>query len=102
MTGKGSKASHALRDQELGNTIAAGRAFDSWEKGLRPYRDFSTPQLLQALKSWSPAVRSRAAKVLAARKDVLKGVPERAKVPFYAPSVSKKRSGKKRTASIEI
>lgn len=70
MTGKGTKASRALRDQELGNTIAAGQAFDSWEKGLRPYRDFSTTRLLQALKSWSPAVRSRAAKVLAERKDV--------------------------------
>ena len=65
MTGRGVKVKNALRGAELRETIAAGRGFSAWDDGLGPYRALSSAQLLEALKSWSPVVRQRAARILA-------------------------------------
>ena len=65
MTGRGVKVKNALRGAELRETIVAGRGFSAWDDGLGPYRALSSTQLLEALKSWSPVVRQRAARILA-------------------------------------
>lgn len=69
ITGKEARESNALRGLELEATIAAGRGYDSWEDGARPYRALSLRELVEATGSWSPAVRSRAAIVLAEQED---------------------------------
>ncbi|MBJ07291.1 MAG: acetylesterase [Verrucomicrobiaceae bacterium] len=70
LTGRGVKTKNALRGSELEETLSAGRGFTSWDLGLRPYRSLSTEQLMQALENWSPAVRQRAAKILAEQDDL--------------------------------
>ncbi|NIP92080.1 MAG: acetylesterase, partial [Akkermansiaceae bacterium] len=67
VTGKGSSRSGFLAGELLADTIAAGRGFDSWGKGLPHYRQFTSDRLMDLLTSWSPVVRFRAARVLAER-----------------------------------
>ncbi|MEO1836661.1 MAG: DUF6288 domain-containing protein [Akkermansiaceae bacterium] len=69
ISGKGTKESNVLRGPPLATTIAAGRGYDSWEKGTRSYRALSLRELLEATGNWSPAVRARAAIVLAEQED---------------------------------
>ena len=65
ITGKGTRKANELAGAELSDVVAAGRGFSSWHMGLEPYRRRSVDQLLVCLRSWSPAVRHRAAQALA-------------------------------------
>ncbi len=65
MTGRGVKSRNSLVGSALTDTISAGREFNSWDKGVGSYRSLSEAQLLKALRSWSPVVRQRAARILA-------------------------------------
>ena len=65
MTGRGVKLGNALVGRALTETITAGREFNSWDEGVGSYRQLPVEQLLEALRSWSPVVRQRAARVLA-------------------------------------
>lgn len=68
ITGKGTSSPNALRGGDLAGAIEAGKGFSSWHMGIEPYRGRSTAQLLENLRSWSPAVRHRAAAALAGQK----------------------------------
>ena len=70
MTGRGVKPGNVLSGVELRETLAAGRGFSSWDSGCAPYQSLSSAELLRALESWSPAVRKRAAKILAEHEDL--------------------------------
>lgn len=65
MTGRGIDEDNALVGDELEDAIAAGRGFDNWGMGSESYAAMTSRELLRLLESWSPAVRSRAAKALA-------------------------------------
>lgn len=65
ITGKGTHPSNKLTGEKLADTIESGRGFSSWHMGKAKYRDMNQAQLLRKLGSWSPAVRHRAAQVLA-------------------------------------
>lgn len=65
LTGKGSEVTGAIRGEELDDLIAAGRGFDEWDKASAHYEAMSERELVALLKSWSPAVRTRAANALA-------------------------------------
>jgi len=67
ITGKGTHVENRLTGDELAEVIEAGRGFSSWHMGVEPYRARSTEELFQCLRSWSPAVRHRAAVALAER-----------------------------------
>ncbi len=62
ITGKGGHAAKQLDGKELADVIRYGRNF-------RQAPDITTPQLLQLLGSWSPAVRMHAAAALGDRKE---------------------------------
>jgi len=68
ITGKGIRREAELSDEEIADVIEAGRGRGSWNK-LGYYHAKTTDELLKCLGSWSPAVRHRASKVLATRKD---------------------------------
>ncbi len=65
ITGKGTSAANELTDPELSDAIEAGRGFSSWDTGIAPYRQKGPSALRACLRSWSPAVRHRAAAALA-------------------------------------
>ena len=65
ITGRGREKRNRLGGADLEATIEAGRGYDSWSKGAEHYASKRRTQLLRDLKSWSPAVRSRAAAALA-------------------------------------
>jgi len=69
ITGKGTNKANELTGSELSEVIAAGRGFNSWDMGIGRYRGMSAEKLFECLRSWSPAVRHRAAQALAGRKD---------------------------------
>jgi len=69
ITGKGADRGEGLRGKALADVIAAGRGFSSWDMGAGRYADMSRKELLQQLRSWSPAVRHRAAQALAGKKE---------------------------------
>jgi hypothetical protein len=70
ITGRGSDKRNRLTGADLEATIEAGRGYDSWSKGAEHYGARHTAELMRDLKSWSPAVRSRAAAALAEGGDV--------------------------------
>jgi len=65
ITGKGTSRDNELTGGELNDVIEAGRGFSSWHTGVEPYHHKSEKELLECLRSWSPAVRHRAALALA-------------------------------------
>jgi hypothetical protein len=65
LTGKGFDPANALVGDELEDTIAAGRGFDSWSLASEHYEAMESIALLSLLESWSPAVRTRAGAALA-------------------------------------
>ena len=65
VTGRGTGKDNRLTGARLHEAIEAGRDFNSWHKGVQPYRRKSPEELLNCLASWSPAVRHRAALALA-------------------------------------
>jgi len=65
LTGKGISRDNALTGADLTAVVEAGRGFSSSHMGLEPYRGKGEQDLLKCLRSWSPAVRHRAAQVLA-------------------------------------
>ncbi len=67
MTGKGVKRENELSEADVALVIEAGREFSSWDMGVGIYRKKTDAQLFAALRSWSPAVRHRAAFALAER-----------------------------------
>ena len=69
ITGKNTNARTALTGRELAEVIDAGRGFSSWDMGLDRYRALSAEKLLPCLRSWSSAVRHRAAIALAEKTD---------------------------------
>jgi len=69
ITGKNTNARTALTGRELADVIDAGRGFSSWDMGLDRYHAMSTKDLLACLRSWSSAVRHRAAVALAQKTD---------------------------------
>ena len=74
ITGKGVRPGHEFRGSDLAAVVEAGRGFHSWDMGIEPYRHQGRQELLGALRSWSPAVRHRAAQALAGRSAAV--VPE--------------------------
>ena len=68
ITGKGTDAANALTGSELSRVVESGRGFSSWHTGIEPYRRKGEKELLTCLRSWSPAVRHRAAQALAEKK----------------------------------
>lgn len=66
ITGRGVDRKNRLDEEEVAEATEAGRGYDSWSKGADAYAAKRSPELLRALESWSPAVRSRAAAALAA------------------------------------
>ena len=69
ITGRGRDPRLALTGAELDDTIEAGRGFNAWDLGAAYYEAKTDRGLLEDLRSWSPAVRSRAALALAQRED---------------------------------
>jgi hypothetical protein len=67
ITGKGSHPGNAIEGAELEDVIAAGRGFDSWKMAQSYYQGKTKEELFELLRSWSPAVRHRAAEALAKR-----------------------------------
>ncbi|MBK8978461.1 MAG: HEAT repeat domain-containing protein [Planctomycetes bacterium] len=65
ITGRDARADRALTGAELTDVIEAGRGFDSWDLGAAHYAGKSVDELRGLLRSWSPAVRHRAAQALA-------------------------------------
>ena len=68
MTGKDVDAENHLGGDELEETVQAGKGFDQWSMGADHYAELDADALLAGLRSWSPAVRSRAAAALARAK----------------------------------
>ncbi len=68
ITGKNTNARTRITGQDLKNVIDAGRGFSSWDTGIDRYRAMTADQLLTCLRSWSSAVRYRAAAALADKK----------------------------------
>ena len=69
ITGRGRDKKNRLTGSDLEDTIEAGRGYDSWTKGADHYAAKRPAALMRDLKSWSPAVRSRAAVALAQQGD---------------------------------
>jgi len=67
ITGRDIHEGDVLAGEELRRVVEAGRGFNSWDMGIEHYRHKSVDELLEALGSWSPAVRHRAAVALAER-----------------------------------
>ena len=67
ITGRGVDPALALTGAELDDTIEAGRGFNAWDLGAAYFEAKNDRELMEDLKSWSPAVRSRAALALAQR-----------------------------------
>ena len=65
ITGRGMEVREPLVGAALDETIAAGRGFDSWSMASDHHDAMDAAELIDLLWSWSPAVRSRAAKALA-------------------------------------
>ena len=65
ITGKGARPENEIEGEELDDAIAAGRGFDSWDMAQSFFERKSIGELRQLLRSWSPAVRHRAAEALA-------------------------------------
>jgi len=65
ITGKETHPENELEASELEDVIAAGRGFDSWDMARGYYEEKSRAELYELLRSWSPAVRHRAAEALA-------------------------------------
>jgi len=70
ITGRGTAPEQALVGDELADAIEAGRGFTAWDLGAAHYEAKSERELMADLRSWSPAVRSRAALALAKRDEV--------------------------------
>ena len=66
ITGRGTSKDNELSAADVGEAIESGRGFSSWHLGIERYRGKSVSELLACLRSWSPAVRHRAAEALAA------------------------------------
>jgi hypothetical protein len=69
MTGRGTDTANILVGEELDKIVASGAEFSNWDMGVGRYEAMSDDELYACLGSWSPAVRSRAAKTLAGRLD---------------------------------
>lgn len=69
VTGKKMDLDDPLTGKKLANTIEAGKGFSSRHMAVEPYKSKSVPELFEDLGSWSPAVRTRAAKALASKQD---------------------------------
>ncbi|MCD6303747.1 MAG: PDZ domain-containing protein [Planctomycetes bacterium] len=67
ITGRGLGCAEQLTGADLRQVIQDGEGFSSWTMGIDRYRRMSDEQLLQCLRSWSPAVRHRASTALAER-----------------------------------
>lgn len=67
ITGKGARPGNSLGPAEAREAIALGEGFDPWSKGDDFHRTLDEARLLDRLGSWSPAVRTRAARALGAR-----------------------------------
>ena len=66
ITGKGTDPKNELTGEALREVVEAGRGFQCWRWRRKELYDHkSAPQLLADLRSWSPAVRERAAMALA-------------------------------------
>lgn len=70
LTGKGVRQENRLTGAALLTTLEDGEGFDSWDLGLPSYREAQTKDLLLSLRSWSPAVRLRAARAMAEREEL--------------------------------
>jgi hypothetical protein len=68
ITGKNTNAKTKISGRDLKGVIDAGRGFSSWDIGVDRYRAMSADELFVRLRSWSSAVRYRAAAVLADKK----------------------------------
>ena len=64
ITGKDGPPAAPLTQEELAETLAAGRGFDCWDGGAAHYDGLGEDRLAELLRSWSPAVRTRAAEAL--------------------------------------
>ena len=69
VTGKNTNKNLELTGRELADVIEAGRGYTTWGNGLEVYEEKSVEELLNCLRSWSPAVRYRASVALARKND---------------------------------
>lgn len=69
ITGRGVDPEQVLTGAELEDAIESGRGFDAWDLGAAHYEAKGEHELMGHLRSWSPAVRSRAALALAKREE---------------------------------
>lgn len=70
ITGRDTKESNALSGAKLAKIIDDGAGFHTWDQGMSYYERLSSDVLIKKLTSWSPAVRSRAAKALAKKPEI--------------------------------
>jgi hypothetical protein len=68
ITGKNTNAKTKITGADLAGVIDAGKGFSSWDVGIDRYRGMSVDKLFTCLRSWSSAVRYRAATALAEKK----------------------------------
>ena len=68
ITGKNTNAKTKLTGRDLAGVIDAGKGFSSWDTGVNRYRAMGVDELFARLRSWSSAVRHRAAMALAEKK----------------------------------
>lgn len=76
ITGKGTQQSNKLSAATLENIIAEGAGYHTWDAGMAPYRGKASGALIEDLKSWSPAVRFRAATALSENPESESFVPQ--------------------------
>ncbi|MBK1854887.1 HEAT repeat domain-containing protein [Verrucomicrobiaceae bacterium 5K15] len=76
ITGKSIDASQKLTGSKLASVIEAGAGFSNWDEGTDYFVEKSPEELIAALKSWSPAVRFRAAAAIAKKEGGEKLIPE--------------------------
>ncbi|MGE9270261.1 MAG: DUF6288 domain-containing protein [Verrucomicrobiales bacterium] len=75
VTGKGSRKENLLVGEELEEVLEAGSGFSCWDNGVGAFEAKEIAQIVEDLKSWSPAVRFRAAEALALKPGAEKVVP---------------------------
>jgi len=64
-TGRRVHPANILSDEKIAASIKAGEGYTTWDRGHAFYSAKTVDQLFEALRSWSPLARQRAAKALA-------------------------------------
>lgn len=76
ITGKGLDGAGRLRGDALDSVIADGAGFTAWDDGVGAFEKKSADELIADLRSWSPAVRFRAAAAFAKKPEAASRIPQ--------------------------